>query len=540
MIRTRSRLHAALARLRSGPVITLAIAVLVGSVLRVVGLTWGLPAMLHPDEWVIVDGALDMARRNSFEPMYYMRPDHVEIKLSYLAYAAVARGSFRASIEGAYAADPGLFLYLSRMITAIFGVAQIVLAYFIGRRIAPAVGAVAAVLFALLPALVEHAHFATPDVPLTTMLLAVTLACMHYLARPGLPSLLIASACVAVSIAIKYPGAIAGVIIALVVTWAAIREHRYWRILSHGLLAVATVILSLFLISPSLFTNVSGVVAAFTEEARTTHPGADGLSFFGNLAYYATGFVSTAGIVVTVLAFAGVYFAVRHRLEQTLPMLIGVLFWLTVSALPLHWARWGLPMYISPLLAAAVGAVYAYRLAGGIRGSAKWRTPVAAVIATVVIVNLGLSATVVSARLVAPDTRLTAARDLAAQGITPQNTAWEGYSPFQPGSGRNVFDDFDLSQGQLTPRNPDTRYLILSSCMNARYLADTKYEMEQTFYRTVSDQATLIEEYRYVRPRPGSQFEPASIASSIATLRDLSAGGMNGCDIDIYELRSNG
>ncbi|MCW2837489.1 MAG: hypothetical protein JWQ15_1603, partial [Marmoricola sp.] len=34
----------------------------VGSALRVVGLTWGLPVGLHPDEPVIVTGALDLAQ----------------------------------------------------------------------------------------------------------------------------------------------------------------------------------------------------------------------------------------------------------------------------------------------------------------------------------------------------------------------------------------------------------------------------------------------------------------------------------------------
>jgi len=39
---------------------------------------------------VIVEGAIDMVKRHSFEPSFYYRPDHVEIQLSYLAYMAYA------------------------------------------------------------------------------------------------------------------------------------------------------------------------------------------------------------------------------------------------------------------------------------------------------------------------------------------------------------------------------------------------------------------------------------------------------------------
>ena len=40
---------------------------------------------------MIVEGAIDMVKRHSFEPSFYYRPDHVEIQLSYLAYMAYAQ-----------------------------------------------------------------------------------------------------------------------------------------------------------------------------------------------------------------------------------------------------------------------------------------------------------------------------------------------------------------------------------------------------------------------------------------------------------------
>ena len=115
------------------PVIVAGI-VLVGAVLRIVGVTWGLPQQLNPDEWVIVSGALDLSARNSFEPSIFLRPDHLEIQLSYLAYTAYALIFTGTGVEAAYAADPGTFLLISRVITALFGTATVLLAFFIGRR----------------------------------------------------------------------------------------------------------------------------------------------------------------------------------------------------------------------------------------------------------------------------------------------------------------------------------------------------------------------------------------------------------------------
>lgn len=526
-----------LRRMRSAPVLVLVLATVLATTLRIVGLTWGLPASLHHDEWVVVEGAIGMAQRNSFEPALFMRPDHVEIKLSYLVYAVIAHLGFQTSIEAAYAADPSVFLLASRTVTAVFGIAQVPLAYAIGRRISPAVGAVAATLFAIFPPFVDHSHYATPDVPITTMLLVVTYACMKYLERPTLTSLIAGCVGVALSIAIKYPGAIASVMIAIVVIWAASRDRRPFRIVTHGLVAVVSVVAGLFVISPTLFTNVSGVIAAIRQESRSTHAGADGLGFVGNLSFYAADFLNAAGILVVIFAVIGLYAAIRHRLALTIPFLIGVIFWIAISALPLHWARWGLPMYISPLLAASVGAYYSYRWLD--RPRLKRALPfAAATVGGVVVLHMSLSATVISARLEAPDTRLEAQADLAERGVRPDNSVWEGYTPFQPGTSGTIFDEFATVNGRPAALESRVEYVVLSSCMNQRYLNDPKFEDEQAFYRELAARSDLVVSYDYLRPRATTWFEPASIAASAGTLADLAGGAMNGCDIDVYELTS--
>lgn len=257
-----------------------------GALARLLGGNWGLPLQLHPDEWVIVDGAIDMAKRHSFEPKFFFRPDHVEIQLSYLAYEAYAHLFHGSSVESLYTTHSaplslgaGPFILISRTITACFGVAMIVVAYLIGKRFTRAIGVLAAFLVAFFPTYVDQSHFATPDVPLSLTLMIVILGCMRYLDSPSWGNLLLASLGVSVAIAIKYPGALGAIMIAITVIISAVRARAWSRIFVHGAAALAAVVGFLFAISPVLFTNIQVVVSAMTGEAGDTALGADGLGW---------------------------------------------------------------------------------------------------------------------------------------------------------------------------------------------------------------------------------------------------------------------
>ena len=91
--RTRRSLRMPRSQVRVG--VLLGGILVVAFLLRFLGTRFGFPLLLHPDEPTVVQGAIDMARRNSFEPPYALRPDHVEMKLDYIAFAifAVIKGA---------------------------------------------------------------------------------------------------------------------------------------------------------------------------------------------------------------------------------------------------------------------------------------------------------------------------------------------------------------------------------------------------------------------------------------------------------------
>lgn len=510
-------------------------AIVVGAVLRVAGVAWGLPQTLHPDEGVIVNTAIDMAKRHSFEPWDFHRPDHVEIKLSYLAYVVYARLFAGDSVGAAFDENAGAFYVISRLITAAFGVASIVLAYYIGKRFARPVGAIAAVLFALFPVLVQHAHYATPDVPFTAVLMVTMLACMHYLEKPGYPALLIACASISTAIAIKYPGALATVMIAIVVIFCAVRDRQWLRIVKHGALAMLAVVVFLFVISPSLFTNASAVVAAIKAEQNASHQGAEGYGFFGNAQFYVTFFHVSAGLVISACVILGIVAAIRLRLVQSIPITLGFMFFIVLSALEFRWSRWGLPMFASALLFAAIGAYFTWRFFGRYRERAPWLRWVIIAIAAVSVANLLVSSVAVVGRFLVTDTRSSMLPALEAAGITPDNTFVEGYSPFRPGVGQRLFDEFETVDGQLVPVEAGRDYVMLSSCTYDAYLWNPKYVDQQAFYAEVMSWEA-VESVTYVRAARESAVEPVNIVRATEVIAAFLSGGQNGCDVTVYRI----
>ncbi len=515
-----------------------------GAIVRFVGGSWGLPLDLNSDEWVIVRGALDMAKRHSFEPGYFFRPDHLEMQLSNLAYLAYSYLFHGSSPETLYATFPAPFILISRSITACFGIAMIVLAYLIGKRFARPIGVLSAFLVAFFPPFVNHSHLASPDVPLSLALMIVILGCMRYLTLPSWGNLLLSCLGVSAAIAIKYPGALGALMIAVTVIVSGVQARAWSRILVHGAAAVAAVVGFLFAISPVLFTNAHTTLSTLIAQSGGTHAGADGLSWSGNMAFYAAGLATSAGVILLACFALGVLWSIRLRLMQSIPLWLGAVVWVLLSRVPLHWERWVLPMDLTPLLIAPIGIYYSFRYLREKRaispgGAARWLQWGAVGLAALMAANLVAGSVAASAKYVAKDTQTFAPR-LAARGVTTANTISEGYSPLFPGAYNNLFWAFDVTGGRLVLKNHDKKHLgkqyaVLSSDIFARYLADPKYGVEQRFYTTVDKQFPLLTSYVPVQ-QTRSVLELASIWGSVGYVADIARGGFSGPTIKLYEI----
>lgn len=520
--------------------ISLTLIVVGGAAVRLVGIGWGLPLRLHPDEYVIVDGAIDMAKRHSFEPPYYYRPDHVEMQLSNIAYLCYAHIFHGTSPQALYAKNVAPFLLISRLITACFGVGMIVLSYRIGRRFNPVIGVMSALFFAFFPPFVVNSHLATPDIPLTFAFMIVILGCMRYLDNPQWRNVLMACLGVSIAIAIKYPGALGTIMIAVVVITRGIVNRDWRRIVGHGAGAIGAVVCFLFLISPVLFTNAAVVWDNVTAEGGSGHLGADNLAWPEKVGFYATDFATAAGITMVLFFLLGIYWCVRQRLQHSIPLWMGVIVWPLLSLPGLHWARWGLPMYLTPLLIAPIGIYYSTKFLRD-RPVPMWMRWAGVAVAALMVANLVLASVAVSAQFLAPNTQSVGRGVFAARGATAKNTISEGYSPFLPGASENLFDKFDVIDGRLmvgpaAPNRAGMRYVAVSSDMYDRYNGEPKYEDQQEFYRLLSEQFPLVTTLQPVpEPAPGI-LATVGIWRSAAYMVGLAHGGFSGPTIKLYEI----
>ena len=523
----------------------LTVIVLGGAAARLLGSNWGLPLELHPDEPVIVQGALDMVKRHSFEPAMYYRPDHVEIQLSYLAYMAYGLLFHGTSPDILYASDPAPFLLISRMITECFGIAMIVLAYLIGKRFTPTIGILSAFVVAFFPMYVDHSHLATPDVPLSLTLMIVILGCMRYLDSPSWGNLLLACLAVSVSIAIKYPGALGSVMIAITVILRAIPDRAWRRLLVHGAGALGAVVGFLFAISPVLFTNYHQTLSTLTDQSQGTPPlGSAGLGWTGNMGFYVETFASIAGFVVLLCFALGVAWCVRLRLVQSIPLGLGAIYWVILSGIPLHWSRWALPMYLTPLLIAPIGAYYSFRYLRS-KGSARWLQWGAAGLGALMATNFLVGSVATTAGYLSKDTRTVGKEYFAAHGVDKTNSVFEGYTPLLPGAPQQVFQAFTAVDGRLVLRSKGTvgsriRYVVLSSRIKGRFEADPKYAFQQNFYATVSKAFPLVTTFDPVVHSGSSFGEISNIWNGLDYVRQIAGGGLSGPTIELYEYPAAG
>jgi hypothetical protein len=513
--------------------VILGVVLLVAAAVRVAGTRFGLPLLLHPDEFAVVDAAVDMANRNSFEPPWSYRPDHVEMKINVVVFEAYAalKGT---SVGAAFDADPTPFYHLARLVTTAFGVAGVGLAYLIGTHWSRRVGLVAAALFAVFPPYVQHAHYATPDVPLTTALLLLIYALVRYVDSTSWSSLLVASFAVALAVGIKYPGAVGAVMIAVVVVATAVRDRDGRRLLLHGLTSAATATAFLFAISPVLFTEFDGIREEIRVQSAGDRLGHPDMGLLGNLWFYVERFLLPSGIVLGLLTIVGLLVVVRQRRLDTVPWFSGLLVWASLATLPMTWDRWGLPMWVTPLLLAAVGiCALLDRFA---TSRTRW-IPVVAIGA--VALQLGLGATWLVSVRVAPDTRQAALEWADQHGVTPKESAYEGYTPFLPGASRLLTTQVTARRDGYVFRTADgkpARYVVISSGMYDRVLADPTRVDEQLIYAYIVDHLKEMATFESAQRVEPSKLEPVSTLRLVSGIAQVWGGARSGPTIRIFEI----
>jgi hypothetical protein len=524
--------EAAAARARGGVTVggaLLLIACAAGVAARFLGLTWGLPFELHPDEPVVL-GLIEQMSWRDLNPRFFVYP-------GLFLYQLFGLGRMVFAFGGEYLD----LLLAARFLAAIHSVATVLFVYLLGARLGGRrLGLIAAALVALTGALVLHAHYATTDTPATALATATLWLAVRARQRGSYAELLGATAVAGLATSTKYSVALVALVPWLACMVLAARDRLPLGRRAVWSAAVAGAALAAFLAtSPYTVLDHRGFLRDLQTEAlrqaesragehddTLIDPTLQDRGLVGNavVSFRDLGAGALAlALAAMVLTLAGRPVC-RDRVGLLLVITWPLLYFSCMAPSAKFGQRYALPMYPALMLLAA--APIATALGRGGRARSLPATPRSAgsrpaasrpaasrpaasrpaastsavLLATagfVVAVTAPTLATVEVARLLAQrDTRLEA-RDWILANLRPgARLAREFYAPpLRERDGFRLMQPFSLTDHSLETYCRDgVDYLLLSSLNARRYLAsdEQRFAEERAWYDRLEQNTRLV------------------------------------------------
>lgn len=455
---------------------------------RLIGIDYGKPLRVHPDEKNVVHSALYYSPTQDLSQVTLNRPAQVQTLLSSITMRLYSMLVFKTNIWHVFHLNNFTFTVVSRLIVAVLGSLIPLLAYFIGKEFEPDFSKLAAILFAFFPSFVLHSHYATPDIPLTLWLMAVMLFSIRYAKGQKEHNIWLAVFFCAMSTADKYPGIITLFMVALAVFLRFLtkaKEDGKFNIsgfVLKGLLIFFVFIAFLFVVSPLLFFRVKDVIQALIFEATGGHLGREGLNYPMRLLKYLEYYVINAGLLVSGFTLFGIIQMSKKKQKAAWIFSFSGLFLLCIAVISFHHERWALPVYVALLICAAYGMQSLLELV---------KTPVPALRFSQVLVASSLILLIIagvsqSLWLNLRDTRLSGYHFLEVNEIRKEQCYYDGYTPFAP-------NFFPIDSDQDLSRKEEMDYAIFSSFYFRRFehLDENEHD-ELRYLRKIEREGELI------------------------------------------------
>lgn len=348
------------------PVALVGVVILVAVVLRLRGITWGLPYLYDPDEHFLVDPAVRFVTTGDLNPHSFFYPGSTimyALGLAYFAYWLV--GYFAGwfpdlqSFGELFSSNPTSFYLIARIIAIVMAALSIPLVYVLTRRMAGNGAALAAVAFvALSPLHIAYSQVVRTDPLMTTFLLAAMLSAVKAMDRQSGRLFLLSGAFIGLATATKFPG-ISGAIIPVMavglvtavpaIAWA-IRARWLGATLLGGIVGFAVA-------APFVITGLREVYWVLVMEGSRGHVSATGGRGLPNYIWYLTGPLRHAlGWPLELMALLGLVVSFRSGSRPRL-LLAGfsLLFLFGIGLSVKRWDRWIVPLMPFVAILAAIG-----------------------------------------------------------------------------------------------------------------------------------------------------------------------------------------
>ena len=195
-------------------------------------------------------------------------------------------------------------------------------------------------------------------------------------------------------------------------------------------------------------------------------------------------------------------------------------------------------MCVSPLLISAIGVNKVCELikSGKIAaGRQRILSKVFIVVLCLSALNLLTSAFGNQFGFLLPDTRVVSQSFAEKNDIDESNTVFEGYTTFKTNRGGFTFGAFEEIDGKYYLKDPDIKYIILSSEMFGRIKKEPdRYHGEAAFYRSLEENFTEIKRFEAAY-RKTSPIEVVNTIYAIIYFARAADAGQSGPTLIFYE-----
>jgi len=392
--------------------LALAIVLISAAFLRLWAIHRGIPYAVQVDEPEIVERALNMMRSGSLHPHFFDYPGlslYLQLVVSIVRFVS---GAIAGEWYSLAQATGGSFYLWGRIVTALFGVATVLLVYQIGMRWGARHALLASGLMAVLPLHVRYSHYVLTDTPLTFFVTLTFLLSLVAHERGTLGSFVNAGAAAGLAAATKYNGGIA-LIMPLLACWMTVplRPGR----LKTAFATIAASGAAFLLLAPYTVLDLPAFLDNFARLANQYRVAVVGESlwvlYFKYLVRHAFGWPAL------LLAFGGMGLGIARilrgpgRVRWTLAVVFPLVYYAMLTTQRIVFARYLLPMTPSLCVLAAAGVV------SGVSLLRRYEIPRAA--RTTLIAALTIAALLPPALI-----SITGDRDIARESTIDQAYSW--------------------------------------------------------------------------------------------------------------------
>jgi hypothetical protein len=524
--------------------------------LRVWGISFGLPFTYHPDEHQYVDTALgflsgDLNPHRFNNPALFKYLLATLYALCYLAGRSLGVFDSVTSFQAWATTDPMSVYLLGRLTSALLGTATVVVTYALGRLAYDRkTGLLAATLLAGAFLHARDSHYAVNDVPATLFVTLALFFILRVLQAARLRDYALAGLCIGLATATKYTGLLLLAPLLLAHLLAGGAQPRDWpgRLISRRLLAGLGICAGAYLVAAP-YTILDWPAFRADVETLITR-GATGfkglqLDPASGWVFYLKTLLWGMGLPLALLSILAVLVAlVRHRREDLVLVTFPLILYIYMGRQLLIFARFIIPaLPVLTILAAMAVWLAVQRLPVRERGRAM-----AAVAVAILLLFQPVSDTLrYDLLLTRTDTRTLAKTWIEANIPAGARIITQSNGPELAGADRYAPRSrcrYDLTVVGTTSlykhplsyyREQGFEYLVISSFSYDRRLLDPEKDAaRRAFYAELDAEAQLIREFR---PYKGDEKPPFIFAQIYGPATDLWAFVRPGPVIKIYRLQ---